>query len=131
VETPWRKRRGDALRVRTPSPLVKAKKKAKKGNQIQRLKKRLQEAGGGGGSSSSRAQLTPAPGAAKAAGKGKPGEACFCYSKGYGPCKGMAAGSKCANNRAHKCHICGGAHPGGQRGELCKNVAKKEEDVEG
>ena len=48
-------------------------------------------------------------------GRGNPGtvdpeSACFGYSKGFGSCQGLAAGSKCANGRTHKCHLCGGSH---------------------
>ena len=39
-----------------------------------------------------------------------PESACYGYSKGFGNCQGCAAGSKCANGRTHKCHLCGGAH---------------------
>ncbi len=53
--------------------------------------------------------------------------ACFSYSKGYGPCAKMKAGSKCKQKvpRTHKCHCCGGAHSAKEKG--CKPAKTKEE----
>ena len=53
----------------------------------------------------------------RSGGRGSPGRggvdpesACFSYSKGFGSCQGLSAGSQCANGRTHKCHLCGGKH---------------------
>ncbi len=46
--------------------------------------------------------------------------ACFSFSKGYGPCAKLKAGSKCKQKvpRSHKCHVCGGPHSAKEKG--CK-----------
>ena len=50
---------------------------------------------------------------------------CFSFSKGYGPCAKMKAGSKCKQKvpRAHKCHVCEGAHSAKEKG--CKPKKKE------
>ena len=51
--------------------------------------------------------------------------ACFAFSKGYGPCAKMKAGSKCKQKipRAHKCHVCDGPHSAKEKG--CKPKKKE------
>ena len=136
--TPDQEKRGNK-RDRSNSPPKGSPKQEKKKRQRARLKERLAAAqaqlggqqafintggpkGGPKGKGRGRGAGRGAGGGGGGGGAVDPNSSCFSFSKGFGPCAGMPAGSPCKGGRSHKCHICGGTHPAAE----CPKKPKKE-----
>ena len=100
----------------TPPPMKRRKRATAAAQKARSVERALRD---------ERARQQPGAGAASAS-RGAAGvedQACFAFSKRFGPCAKAKAGSKCPSKRAHKCHIDGGPHAAKDNG--CKEPKRE------